>query len=283
MSGSWDAMMERLSRAEQQIRELQGETYSAAAREKDEELRRAVQRLGRDTITVGLDAFDIEGAAAAAQAASQPLDATLTALAGAPTAADKLPYFTGTDTVGTTTFTSFARTVLDDADAATARATLGAAGTVATQNIHTNVTASPSTATSLEETLYTTTLSNGLLATNKDRLEILAFGTAAGTVTTKRLRLYFGVTAIFDSGVVAFNGSHFAIRAVVYRTGAATQVAIGTFSGDVALVTVPAQETEPTETLSGGIEVKFTSTVGAGAAANDVIGKGFMVGYGVSA
>lgn len=55
----------------------------------------------------------------------QPLDATLTALAGLATGADKLAYSTGADTFAETAFTSFARTVLDDADAATARATLG--------------------------------------------------------------------------------------------------------------------------------------------------------------
>jgi hypothetical protein len=55
----------------------------------------------------------------------QPIDATLTALAGLATGADKLAYSTGTDTFSQADLTSFARTLLDDANAATARATLG--------------------------------------------------------------------------------------------------------------------------------------------------------------
>lgn len=65
--------------------------------------------------------------------AKQPLDATLTAMAGVTTAADRLLYFTDVDTAAAATITAFGRSVIDDADAATARTTLGL-GTMATQN-----------------------------------------------------------------------------------------------------------------------------------------------------
>ncbi len=61
-----------------------------------------------------------------ALAQKQPLAAFLTNLVALGRAADKLPYCTGTDTVGLADFTAFARTLLDDPDAATALATLGA-------------------------------------------------------------------------------------------------------------------------------------------------------------
>ncbi|HBN7642433.1 phage tail protein [Pseudomonas aeruginosa] len=57
----------------------------------------------------------------------QPLDETLTALAALVTAANKLIYATGIDTFATTDLTAFARTLLDDQNAAAALATLGAA------------------------------------------------------------------------------------------------------------------------------------------------------------
>ena len=58
----------------------------------------------------------------------QAEDATLTALAGVTTAADKLIYATGVDTFSTTDITAYGRTVLGLASAAALRSNIGAVG-----------------------------------------------------------------------------------------------------------------------------------------------------------
>lgn len=64
-------------------------------------------------------------AIAALSAVYQPLHANLTAFAGLSLVADRLPYANGTGTLALATFTAAGRALVDDADAAAQRTTLG--------------------------------------------------------------------------------------------------------------------------------------------------------------
>lgn len=100
----------------------------------------------------------------------QPLDTQLTALAALAGGADALPYFTSTSAAAQTTLSTFMRTVLDDADAATARGTLGAAATSDLAG-YVPTTRSVTAGTGLS--------GGGTLAA--DRSLAVAYGSAAGT------------------------------------------------------------------------------------------------------
>ncbi|MGU5594852.1 hypothetical protein ACV1C6_16030 [Aeromonas sanarellii] len=79
--------------------------------------------LGRAMVRVGAT---LATAISAGWKKAQPLDATLTAMAGVDTSADKFIYFDGVDSAKSTPLTAFGRSLLDDVDAATALTTLGA-------------------------------------------------------------------------------------------------------------------------------------------------------------
>lgn len=89
------------------------------------------------TRTVNSKALSTDISLTPADVGAQPADATLTALAGVTSDANKLPYFTGEDQAGVTDITAFARSLLGSTTEAAAQAVLKAASsTTATQAIY---------------------------------------------------------------------------------------------------------------------------------------------------
>ena len=128
----------------------------------------------------------------------QPLDATLTALAAMTTAANQLIYATGPDAFATTVLSAFMRTLLDDPDAGTARATLGL-GSAATQNSNAFDPAGAAAA------VQVTKASSATIAAGLDDTQ---FATAAGiaAVYSPKTLLWAAAQAAGFTLGAAFNG-----------------------------------------------------------------------------
>jgi hypothetical protein len=140
--------------------------------------------------------------------AKQPADPELAALAALASAADRLPYFTGAGSASLTPLTGFGRSLIDDADAPTARTTMGL-GSVENKN---------SATIRGELTSGNVTTALGFTPANK------AGETFGGSVTVSGALAAGGVLTL--SGDHAFPGAATNV-ARMYRSGALGLVVYG--------------------------------------------------------
>jgi hypothetical protein len=163
---------------------------------------------------------------------SGTLDPDLAAIAALTSAADKLPYFTGSATAALATFTAFARTLLDDADAATARGTLGL-GTIAVEDeataaqIRAGTASKAVAADKLQSAMAVQTLAEGAVVT----------GAISGTTLT----------------VSAVTNGTLGVGQTISGTGVTagtTITALGTGTGGTGTYTVSASQTVSSATIS---------------------------------
>lgn len=119
-----------------------------------------------------------------------------------------------------------------------------------------------------EDDLITYSVPASTLGTNLDYIEFDMGGTFAANANTKRVRIKFGATTLFDTTALIFNGVDWRAEGKIIRTGATTQKAICTFSSATTLLTQIADYTTPGETLSGAVTLKAT---GEATSNNDIV------------
>jgi hypothetical protein len=145
-----------------------------------------------------------------------------------------------------------------------------------------NVTPTSNSATS-ENDLMSFVLPADLLELSGSYLKMTAWGITStlSTAVTKRMRMYFGATAVADTGALLLAGGTWKLDALVARTTTAgTQAAIGVaaFSTGAAGVAGSSQATlitAPGEALLGVVTAKITAL--ATASTGQVTANGFLI------
>jgi hypothetical protein len=123
-----------------------------------------------------------------------------------------------------------------------------------------------------EDDLHSKSIAASTLSVDGEALEATFVFTFAANANSKRVRIYFGATAVYDSTAQVQNGGSLSVRVRIVRTGAATQRGSATAVNDAGtpLFGDVHQYTTPGETLSGAVTFKAT---GEGVADNDIVNK----------
>ena len=134
-----------------------------------------------------------------------------------------------------------------------------------TSNVNTTSTGNVGTG---EDDLITYSLPANSLTRNGSYIEFEVAGTFAANANNKRIKIYFGATAIFDTTAQAFNAGSWTAKCTVIRTGATTQKASVQFASSNTLLTSSALYSTPAETLSSAVTIKCT---GEATSNNDIV------------
>ena len=146
----------------------------------------------------------------------QAYDAGLASIAGLTTAADKMIYTTASDTYAVADLTSFARTILDDSDAATVRTTIGA------QTLDAGLTSISGLTTAADKMIYTTA-SDTYAVTDLTSFarSLLDDTTSAAARSTLGVAIGTDVQA-YDAGLASISGLTTAADKMIYTTASDT-------------------------------------------------------------
>lgn len=126
-----------------------------------------------------------------------------------------------------------------------------------------------------DDTLFTKTLKGNSFNVAGDAIRVRMCGVTAANGQNKRVKVFFGATAVIDSGVITSNAKNWWAEVVVRMTGAGAQIAFGSFGVDGVADVVT--KTTPAETETGDIVVKGTGSSPTSSSANDIKGHDWQI------
>lgn len=158
------------------------------------------------------------------------------------------------------------------ADGAATLAKLGSTGKLASAYADSGTPAS-----TVETTLFTTTLAASQLAADGESVRMTAHGTTAANANTKTLKVYLGTNAIAqNSTTTAPNGKNWKIVADVTRSGATSSVEHVSIEFDGVAAEIDASKVGATWSSANVFSVTGTNGTSA---ANDIVLKQAIVEY----
>jgi hypothetical protein len=156
-------------------------------------------------------------------------------------------------------------------DVGTGTANAGVGG-----GIVSNLTTTQTGANTNETDLWTYTLPANSLTTDGWGVRVTAYGSFGANATNKILKVYFGGTAIGNTGPGAANNLAWEIVMVMWRTGASTQKGYASTRASNFYQIV--QKGTASADLTASVEIKITGTNSA-ANAGDIVKEGALVEF----
>ena len=194
----------------------------------------------------------------------QPLDATLTALAGLSTSADQMIYSTGSDAFSMTSLTSAARTVLDDTTVSAMVDTLGGASSTGTGGLVRAT--SPTLVTPALGTPSSGTLTNATGLPISTGVSGLGSGVATFLATPSSANLASAVTDETGSGALVFGTAPTFTTSlttpIVYGVSNALKLQTNSSGANSGLITASDPITILPETISSVNGANFIRVLG---------------------
>lgn len=218
-----------------------------------------------DLASAGLPIKFTSGGLVPGLAGKQPLDALLTAVAALVTAADKIAYFTGVDTVALTDFTSAARTFCSAADAAAQRSALGL-GSAATLNAGVGLGDLPTVATciaafaGIAHAHAASDVTSGVFVPARLYTLVATLASNAATAANTTPISLTGLVWTFDANATYLFEWHGRVQPAAATTGCGFQLDVSAAVTEISMQFY--HQLASTGTLSGGHSVADDASVG---------------------